>query len=412
MIKKTFIAALMLVLLAAPAIAQPDEDRPSVWLLSFYPFGPTNAIQTAMLDVLEAYGFVNPEDRSDQRMQVMIESTDNSPIQFNRLEANFDLDRLRELVAFALDHEPDVLVTISAPMTLAALQATSDMEDPPAIFFADVYNPYQAGIAEAPCIKPAHVSGAQSVIDYEAIARLPLLQNPDMKTIGAIHNAGDASGAYGASQIAEFGASLGLTVEQAAVTALADLSLATEGLVSKGAEAILLPMDYMMLAGLPLISGVAIEQGIPVFFASLDGLVLGATVGAGFSQLLAPGDTVGLMLAAYLAGELDPATTGISAHAGDTFVGINLHTAEQMEFSFSQALQEQADMSLTMDEESGLPSILPISPAAQAGIGQAFYGAPEPLEARQERDRAFLAGLECTAERIAEQQAELDAMDG
>ena len=398
-------------LLAAPAIAQQSEDKPSVWLLSFYPFGPTNAIQTGMLDVLEAYGFISPEDRSDQRMQVMIESADNSPIQFNRLEADFELDRLRELVAFALDHEPDALVTISAPMTLAALQATSDMDDPPAIFFADVYNPYEAGIAEAPCIKPAHVSGAQSVIDYEAIVGLPLLQNPDLKTIGAIHNAGDASGAYGASQIANIGGSLGLTVEQAAVTSLADLSLATGGLVSKGVEAIVLPMDYMNLAGLPLISGVANDQGIPVFFASLDGLVLGATVGAGFSQLLEQGDAVGLMLAAYLAGELDPASTGISAQVGDMVVSINLHTAAQMDFSFSQALQERADMSLTMNEEAGLPSIMPISPAAQAAIGQAFFGGPMPLEARQERDRAFLAELECTAERIAEQQAELDARD-
>lgn len=49
-----------------------------------------------------------------------------------------------------------------------------------------------------------------------------------------------------------------------------------------------------------------------------------------------------------------------------------------------------------------------IDPAAQAAIGQAFYGASAPLEAREERDRAFLAGLYCTAE----QQAELDAMDG
>ncbi len=398
--------------LAAPAIAQQSEDKPSVWLLSFYPFGPTNAIQTGMLDVLEAYGFINPEDRSDQRMQVMIESADNSPIQFNRLEANFELDRLRELVAFALDNEPDVLVTISAPMTLAALQATSDMDDPPAIFFADVYNPYEAGIAEAPCIKPAHVSGAQSVVDYEAIVSLPLLQNHDMTTIGAIHNAGDASGAYGAGQIAAVGEALGLTVEQAAVNSLADLALATEGLISKGVEAILLPMDYMNLAGLPLISGVANDQDIPVFFASLDGLILGATVGAGFSQLLEQGDAVGLMLAAYLAGELDPASTGISAQVGDMVVGINMHTAEQMEFSFSQALQDRADMSLTMNEEAGLPSIMPISPAAQAAIGQAFFGRPEPLEARQERDRAFLAGLECSAERIAEQQAELDAMEG
>ena len=272
----------ILLILAAPAIAQSDDGKPSVWLISFYPFGPTNAIQTGMLDALEAYGLINPEDRSDQRMQVMIESADNSPIQFNRSEANFELDRLRELVAHALDHEPDALVTISAPVTLAALQATADMDDPPAIFFADVYNPYEAGIADAPCIKPAHLSGAQSLIDYEELARLPLLQNPDLKTIGTIHNAADASGAYGAEQIAEVGESLGLTVEQAAVTSLADLSLAAAGLMNKGAEAIMLPMDYMNLAGLPLVSGVANDQGLPVYFASLDGLVLGATVGAGF----------------------------------------------------------------------------------------------------------------------------------
>ena len=408
---KRLLTGILLLFLASGALAQ-AEDKPSVWLITFYPFGPANAIQTGMLDALEAYGFISPEDRSDQRMQVMIESAENSPIKFNRLDADFELDRLRELIAFALDHEPDALVTISAPVTLAALQATADMDDPPAIFFADVYNPYEAGIADAPCIKPAHLSGVQSVIDYEAIVGLLPLQDPDIKTIGSIHNAADASGAYGASRIAEFGAALGLTVETAAVASLADLALATEGLVSKGVEAILLPMDYMNLAGLPLISGVALEQGVPVVFASLDGLVLGATVGAGFSQILVAGEAVGVMLAAYLAGDLDPASTGINAQAGEMFVGINLHTAEQMEFGFSQALQERADMTLTMHEESGLPSIVPISPAAQAGIGQAFYGAPEALDSRQERDREFLADLECTPERIAEQQAALDAMEG
>ncbi|MDE2636006.1 MAG: ABC transporter substrate binding protein, partial [Chloroflexota bacterium] len=321
-------------------------------------------------------------------------------------------DRLRELVAFALDHEPDALVTISAPMTIQALLATADMDNPPAIFFADVYNPYEAGIAEAPCIKPAHLSGAQSVVDYEAIVGLPLLQDPDITTIGTIHNAGDASGAYGANQIAQIGESLGLTVEQTTDVTLADLAFATDGLLSKGAEAILLPMDYMNLAGLPLISGVAMDQGIPVFFASLDGLVLGATVGAGFSQLLEQGNAVGVMVAAYLAGDLDPASTGISAQAGDMVVGINMHTAGQMGMEFSQALQDRADISLTMDEATGLPSIMPVSPGAQAAVGQAFFGGPAPLEARQERDRAFLAGLECTPERIAEQQAALDAAAG
>ena len=54
-------------------------------------------------------------------------------------------------------------------MTQAALNATNDLDDPPTIFFADVYNPREAGIAEAPCVKPAHVTGLMSATKYEDI---------------------------------------------------------------------------------------------------------------------------------------------------------------------------------------------------------------------------------------------------
>ena len=407
---KTLMLVMGILLLLAP-IAR-AEDKPSVWLITLYPAGPSLAIEESLLDVLESYGLINPEDRSNERMQTMIESADNSAIQYNRLTANFELERLRELVAFALDHEPDALVTISEPATVAAILATQDLDDPPAIFFADVYSPYLAGIADAPCIKPAHVGGAASMLDYAEIVALLPLQNPDIESFGTIHNSNDAGGSYGAIQIAEAAAALGLTVEQAAVNAFPDLALAAGGLVSKGVEAILLPMDYLTLAGLPIIAGIAMENGIPLYFSSLDGLVLGATVGAGFSQFLEQGDAVGVMAAAYLAGDLDPAVTGISAQTGQLAVGLNLFTAGMMGMEFSQALQDLADISLTMDMESGLPAIDLISPEAQEVIGHAFYGGAERLEARQERDAAFLASLECTPERIAEEQAELDAREG
>ena len=408
--KSTLLVIGILLMLATP-FARAD-DKPGVWLITLYPAGPSLAIEESMLDALESYGLINPDDRSNERMQTMIESADNSAIQYNRLSANFELERLRELVAFALDHEPDALVTISEPATVAALLATQDLDDPPAIFFADVYSPYLAGIAEAPCIKPDHVSGAASELNYAEIVALLPLQNPDIQVFGTIHNSNDAGGTLGARDIAEAAEAAGLTVEQAAITAFPDLALAAGGLVSKGVEAILLPMDYLTLAGLPLVAGVAMENGIPLYYASLDGLILGATVGAGFSQWLTQGDAVGLMLAAYLAGELDPAVTGISAQAGQLAVGVNLFVSQMMGVEFSQALLEQADMSLTMDAESGLPSIELISPEAQDVIGHAFYGSAEPLEARQERDREFLAGLECTPERIAEEQAELAAREG
>ena len=409
---KQMIWVLGALLLCAPLGLSQDDDKPSVWLITFYPFGPANAIEESMLDALESYGLINPDDRTNQRMQTMIESADNSPIQYNRLAANFELDQLRELVAYALDHEADVLVTISEPATVAALIATADMADPPAIFFADVYSPFLAGIADAPCIKPANVSGAASMLNYEEIVALLPLQDPGIQTFGTLHNSSDAGGTYGANQIAEAAEALGLSVEQAAVVSLPDLALATAGLISKGVEAIVLPMDYMTLAGLPVISGVAMENGVPVYYASLDGMVLGATVGAGFSQMLEQGDAIGLMTAKYLAGELDPATTGISAQAGTLAVGINLFTAEMMGISFSDAMQARADMSLSMNMETGLPAIDLISDSAQEVVGRAFYGGAEALEARQERDAALLASLACTDEIIAEQQAELDAMEG
>ncbi len=407
---KTGIALIGILILLAP-FARAD-DKPSLWLITLYPAGPALAIEESMLDALESYGLINPEDRSNERMQTMIESADNSAIQYNRLSANFELERLRELVAFALDHEPDALVTISEPATVAALLATQDLDDPPAIFFADVYSPYLAGIAAAPCIKPDHVSGAASSLDYAPIVALLPLQDPEIQAFGTIHNSNDAGGSYGAKEIAAAAAALGLTVEQAAVTAFPDLALAAGGLVSKGVEAILLPMDYLTLAGLPLIAGIAMENGIPLYFSSLDGLILGATVGAGFSQYLEQGDALGVMAAAYLAGDLDPAVTGISAQAGKLAVGINMFTSQMAGIEFSQALQDLADISLTMDMETGLPAIDLISSDAQEVIGHAFYGGPEPLEARQQRDSEFLAGLECTAERIAEEQAELDAREG
>ena len=403
---KLLIAFVAMLLLAPIAQAQ---DKPSIWLVSFYPFGPADTLQMGVLDALEAYGFISAQDRSPMRVAQQIQSAENSPALFKRIDAGFDLNAVRDIVASALDNEPDALVAISAPVTLAAILATTDMADPPAIFFADVYNPYEAGLADAPCIKPDHVTGVVSYVDYEEVLRLMLLQDPDLQTFGTIHNTADAGGVYGANQIAQASEAQGLTVVQAGVASLAELSLATEGLVSKGVEAILLPMDYMALAGLPLISQIANDQGIPVFTANLDGIVMGATVGGGFAGYFDQGNNLGLLVAKHLLGELDIATTGISAITGPSAVAVNTMVADATDVVLTEALMAEADFNLTAFEE-GIYNIFPTSQAGMAEVMRMMAGA-EPLESREERDMALLASLECTDERIAEQQAELDAAE-
>ncbi len=401
---KKLLLAVMTLLLLAPAALAHDEDKPSLVVLSFQPRGTVEWIEIGLVKSLISYGLISAEDFAPG----FAGPYENSPISYTRLSAAGQLEFVPEMIADALDSEPDALITIGSRVTLAALVATYDLEDPPAIIFVDVYNPYDAGIADATCIKPDHVTGIESAVNYADVVPLLLLQDPDLTTIGTIHSSDDAGGAFGAARIAEVGEALGLTVEQTAVTALADLSLATEGLVSKGVEAILLPVDTMTMAGLPLIGAIAQDNNIPLFAANIDHMFLGALVAGGFAEFLDTGDLAGVLAAAHLQGDLDLATTGISAVDSITVVGLNHYDVDAFGISFSEELQDRADFSL---QPAGDDIVDPeVKPWMQEQF-QRRLAPPTPLEARQESDRAFLAGLACTAERIAEQQAELDAME-
>ena len=405
MYRMLLFAGIFLLLLAPAALAQ-DEDKPRIGLLA-YETGSAFTITKGILDTLLAYGFINPEAYSGEGGYGTEDPVGaDSPIELHISFPAFGGDRAREAVANALDHEVDALIT------LAALNATLDLEDPPAIFFADVYNPYDAGIADAPCVKPAHVIGLETTINYEDILPLLQMQIPDLQTIGTLHDSGDASGVYGAGQIAELGEALGLTVLQSAVASAADLALAAEGLVSKGVEAFLLPMDYTTLAGMPLISTISNDSGIPVLYANVDCLFTGATISAGFYQYFDNGSALGLLLAAWLNGELDIAGSGIVTQAGDLIVGINQAMMALQEYEIAQQLQDRVDFAIVPLEEG---AAFPVRIEMYSDVALTEFQHADkftPLEARAERDRAILDSVEeCSPERIAAQQAELDAMD-
>ena len=148
-----------------------------------------------------------------------------------------------------------------------------------------------------------------------------------MTLIGTIHTSSDASGVYGAERIAEIAAEMGLTVESAAVTAIADLRPAVQSLVGKGVEAIILPTDALTSIGIPVIAQVAIENSLPFFYSTPGAVYFGATIGGGALLYYEEGAHAGLLLAAHLNGDIDIAVTGIH-QASNMLVGVNLDSAE------------------------------------------------------------------------------------
>ena len=337
---KTVFTVLALTVMFALLPVSADEHTPTVAILRFGSATGEDFSSTeiGVLDMLEAFGYMSADERAELAGRARLDG-ENIGIVWG--DAGFDFVNAALAVDKALDQGADVLVTLSTPMTQAALNATGDMDDPPAIIFAAVFDAAAAGIAESACEKPAHVAGTEAKTPYEEVLPLLLIQDPDLQTIGTIFNPAEASSVAGAEAIVAAGEALGLTVEQASVSGVADLRAATQGLINRDTEIILLPVDQTTLGGMPVILTVANEYGIPIFHSNMQALSVGATVGAGYELLFEQGIRAGRILVGHLNGDIDIANTAIYSETS-LGVGVNLDSAADQGVEISDELMDMA----------------------------------------------------------------------
>ncbi len=407
------------------ARAQDQAAIPRIAILRFGALPSENTVLTGVFDVLHASGFVSGEEL---QMIGAKQVLDGERIQVVWGDANFDYALANLLMRETLDEAVDVVVTFSTPMTQIAVNMTSDISDPPAILFTSVHDPYASGIAEAPCVKPAHVTGAESLVPYEDIVPMLLLVYPDLRLIGTLYSSGETSGVAGAERITAVAETLGLEVKHRAVTSLADIALATEGLISAGVQAILLPVDNLTMKGLSLVQSIARDSEIPIFHSDPASIEDGALLSAGTSLYYERGLNLGYILSALLAGETDVASIGISM-LSDLTVVLNMDLSNEMGVDMADEVMAATSY---MIENRGLalpPGMTDLSRMSSAHDLRvtiemlARFGVPiapellafleqiEPLDYIAERQALLEASL-CTPERVAEQRAQLAAQEG
>ena len=402
MLRKLFLIFALLFMLASlsgGALGQGD-DNPAIAILRFGPSDALGITEGAILDVLESYGFITSEENRQLEERQNLEG-ENLSVYWG--EAGFDLPTVNLIVDAALDRDVDVLVTLNAPVAQVAATVTSDMDDPPVVLFTAVSAPYRAGIADSSCIKPDHVGGAETLIEYEPVFEAFRLQDPDLNRVGFLYATSLTSGIDAHERFTAIASEIGIEVIEAGIASLSDLSAAAEGLVERGAGALFVSGDYLTAAGLPIIVWVANENSVPVFHPSMGTIFSGVTVGAGFASYDARGDNLGVILVGHLNGDIDIASTKIHVDSSN-LLGINLDSANEQDVEISEDLMKRA---ATVVSGGTISQASPQVLQAVARRGKVL-----PLEQRRERDAAFLASLQCTEEMIAEQQAALDAAGG
>ena len=299
----------------------------------------TDAVKDGLIDLLASHGYLDDDERA-----VLGERQDlqGERIRIFWRDADFHFPDASLIVDSALDLDVDVLVTISTPMTQLAVNATSELESPPAVIFTSVYNPYVAGIAESPCIKPAHVTGASTETPYDQIVGLLRVQAPRMRTIGAIYNPAEFSSVYGAQVIAEIGTAMGYAVELATAIDLADVALARRDFGEQRRRGDSNSLGQHGASRAARAAQRRWRQRHPVVYADIRGRIFWREhrrwsprpfIGAAF--------TPGHILVAHLRGEVDIASVAISSSLG-IGMSVNYDAAEEQNVIIAEQVADWA----------------------------------------------------------------------
>ena len=219
----TKLAVLMLTLvalLAPPASMAQGNDNPTIAWIKWGDSRNVALAEKAILDMLEVYGFISADERALLDEERSIEGERLNIIYgdalFDRIEANTIIDK-------ALDRDADVFLTFTTQMTQIVYYAIREFIDPPKLIFTVTSGPYITGVADSSCVKPDFVIGTVPVTNYEDIVPLLLMQDPDMKVVGAIYSPQQRASEVGVARITEIGESLGLTVVAESIIVTPDL---------------------------------------------------------------------------------------------------------------------------------------------------------------------------------------------
>jgi putative ABC transport system substrate-binding protein len=230
----------------------------------------------------------------------------------------------------SLDPKPNVIVTLSTPMTQAVISSTTDIP----VVFGAVNDPVAAKLVGLP-----NVTGLTDFVPPEKPIDLLKAILPHVKTIGVIFNSGEANSQAQVQKIKALCAHQGIEVVEATVSKSAEVSAATKSLVGR-VDAILLPLDNTVITALEAILKIGNENKIPIFGSDVDIVRRGAVAAYGVDWR-----DSGLVLAGMVARLLQG--TALKdlpiQNPKDLVLYVNLQAAQKIGLTIPETVQKQAD---------------------------------------------------------------------
>lgn len=236
----------------------------------------------------------------------------------------------------------DLVLAVATPSAEAAAQ---NITDTPIVFTA-VTEPVEAGLVDSNEEPGANMTGTSDINPVADQIELITEIVPDASSIGIVYSSGEVNSEVQVNLAKEKAEELGIEIVEATVSNSSEIQQSTESLGD--VDAIYVPTDNDVVAGLSALINVAEDKGIAVIGAEA-GTVEGgaiATLGIDYTEL---GYQTGEMALRILDGE-DPATMPVETQNEYQLI-VNPDAAERMGVTLPDGFVDEADEILETVEE-------------------------------------------------------------
>ncbi|MFI3171344.1 MAG: ABC transporter substrate-binding protein [Eubacteriales bacterium] len=226
----------------------------------------------------------------------------------------------------------DLICGIATLSAQTAYNAAMDKEIP--VIFTAVTDPIAAELANEDGTPVGEITGVSDELAVEKQLQMIREMLPEAKTLGIMYTTSEVNSVSAIAEYEALVADYGFELVTVGITSTADVSLATEELISK-VDCITNLTDNTVVNSLATILDKTNEKNIPVFGSEIEQVKIGCLAAQGIDYVKL-GEQAGSMAAQVLLGE---------ALASE----INFEIVTEVELYYNSAVAEQ--LGITIDEE-------------------------------------------------------------
>jgi len=236
-----------------------------------------------------------------------------------------------------LSKKADLICGIATPMAQAAYSGAKKTDVP--VIFTAVTDPVAAALAKEDGTPVGEITGTSDKLPVEKQLEMIRKILPDAKTIGILYSTSEVNSEAAIKEYKAAAASYGFEIVEGAVSATADIPLATDSILEK-VDCLNNLTDNTVVSSLPLILDKAGKKNIPVFGSEVEQVKIGclASMGLDYVDL---GKQTGIMAAKVLKGEAKASNMNFEVIKEAAFYG-NAKVAENLGISLPSELTSSA----------------------------------------------------------------------